>query len=141
MVDVSEMKSEYASRTSASSQKLVRRYVNKTGKLEAAASDHAQKNYISGVTDPEAQKRRQTNLRKLSESELNAAMEAKGGSAYAAGTSAAQDKWAKNVTPYLENADKIVASLPPRSRDPIANVNNRLIPLVKAQSDLKKKLG
>jgi len=132
---------EYKNRAPASADKLVRKYQAATGKLDAARSPDAQASYEEAMRDPAVLKRRQTNLGKLSEADLNNAMQAKGGSAYAAGTAAGADKWAKNVAPYFGEIDRIKAKLPRRTRDPAANVQSRVTPFAKGLSDMKKKQG
>lgn len=142
-IDVEEAAQEYARVAAAASDKLVRRYVKTPDKLTKAASEQAQKLYEEAMKDPVVLKRRQLNLKKLTESELNAAMEQKGASAYASavGAPTTLDKWKKDFAPYATEIDKITAALPARSRDATQNVMNRVVPLVKSLSELKKKIG
>jgi len=141
MVSGEEFKNDYVTGASNASTKLVDRYTRKTGKLDAAKSDAAQKNFEAAMKDPAVLKRRQTRLAKLTEDDLNRAMIEKGGSAYAAGVQTAGDKWATNVTPYLQKQEEIKRSLPARSRDPVQNVTQRVVPFAKGLNDLKKQRG
>jgi hypothetical protein len=131
-IDRNSAMNEYKNRTAGAAQKLVDKYTATSGKLAKASSDSAQKAYIAGVSDPKAQARRQQNLRKLNEEDLNAAMRAKGGAAYSTGTQAGADKWSKNVEPYLQTIESTVAGLPERTRDVTQNVTNRVLPIAKA---------
>jgi len=140
-VDIEEIKKEYANRASQSGDKLVRRYVAVTNKLERAASAEAQKNYVAAVTDPAVQARRVQNLKKLSESDLNAAMQATGASAYQNAVSAKADIWANRTQPYLTEFEKVKSTLPSRTRDAMTNLTQRAGAFVKAAVELKKKLG
>lgn len=122
---------EYRNRVSGSSDKLVKRYVARNDKLARASSDDAQRLYEEALKDPKVLKRRQSRLRKLSEEDLNRAMREKGASAYAASASVGADKWSKNAAPFLDEIDRIVSALPPKSRNIDENFNRRAIPLAK----------
>jgi hypothetical protein len=130
-IDTNSAMEEYKSRTSQAGTKLVSRYRAATNKLARATSDAAQNAYKAAMSDPKVLERRRSNLRKLSEEDLNRNMELKGASAYSAGTSAGADKWGRNFAPYASVIDSTTASLPERTRDPVANVTNRVIPLAK----------
>ncbi len=132
---------EYRERASGSGSKLVAKYTAKTGKLAAASSKAAQSNYESAMKDPAVLKRRQKNLKKLSEEDLNSAMAATGEAAYNAAVAAKAPKWLEKTTPYLDEIDKVVDTLPAKTRDGVQNVQNRVVPLVKALQDKKKEIG
>lgn len=136
-----KLKEKYARNSAASAQDLVDNYIAATGKLDKAKSPAAQAAYEAAMRDPEVLARRLKNLGKVQESDMNAAMAAKGASAYSQGTAAAAEKQARNMAPYLDVQDKVKAALPPRSRDGMANVDNRLKPFVKAAMETKKRLG
>ncbi len=138
MANVEKWKKRYEEGTSGAGSRLVEGYVEKTGKLAAATSDSAQKSYEEAMKDPKVLKRRQNKLKKLSEDDLNKAMEAKGSTAYTTGTAAAVDKAAQNVSDFLNKQEEIVKSLPPRTRDVKSNVLNRVVPLAEGMSKLKE---
>lgn len=139
MIDRTKFKERYVSGASANADKLVENYVATPGKLDAAKSEQAEKNYAVKVAEAVANKSRQKALGKVSESEMNAAMLAKGGSAYRAGTAASADKTLKNVEPYLATLDNL--KLPARTADPMQNIDNRVKGVAKALIDTKKRVG
>jgi len=132
---------DYKKGTSANADKLVREYVATPNKIDAATSASAQKNYEDAMRDAKVLARRVTNLKKVSEADLNAAMQAKGQARYSEGTSAGANKAAARVEPYLVELDRIVPTLPAAGRDGVQNVTNRVIPIVKALQDKKAQIG
>lgn len=140
-IDRAEALAEYASRAAASGEKLVRRYVRRSDKLAASTSSAAQSAFVAAMSDPKVLTRRQSMLKKLSESDLNAAMEASGASAYSTAVNAKSPKWASRVEPYLAAIENIHASLKPRTRDPAANVANRVTPFATGLRAKKDAMG
>lgn len=138
MADASELLTSYRDGTAGAGDKLVRKYVAATGKQAAAASDAAQASYTEAMRDPKVLARRQKELRKVTEEQMNSAMRDKGGSNYATSTGASGQKWVDNALPYVNLAESTAANLPPRSRDPMVNVDKRVKPIVKALHDLKE---
>lgn len=139
-IDKSKWKDKYTRNTAAATSDLVDGYVARTDKVARMASDDAQKNFEEAMRDKAVLERRQKRLKGLSESDLNEAMRTKGAARYAEGTAASADKALERVGPYLDEIDKIVARLKPRTRDPRANVMERVVPLAIGLSDLKKKM-
>jgi len=139
-IDKEEWKRKYTERTAVATGDLVKGYIDRTDKVARMSSDDAQKNFEDAMRDPAVLKRRQGKLKKLSESDLNLAMETKGAARYAEGTAASADKALANVTPYLDEIDSIVARLPARTRDPRKNVMDRVIPLAVGLADKKKRI-
>lgn len=139
-IDKDEWKRKYTERTAVAGGDLVKGYTRRTDKVARMASDDAQTNFEAAMKDPAVLKRRQSKLKKLSEADLNEAMEKKGAARYAEGTAAAADKALERVTPFLEEIDKTVSALPPRTRDPRANVMNRVVPLAVNLNEKKKKM-
>lgn len=140
-IDKEAWKRKYTERTAVATGDLVEGYINRPDKVARMSSDDAQKNFEDAMRDPNVLRRRQSKLKKLTESDLNEAMRTKGAARYAEGTAASADKALMNVTPYLEEIDRIVASLPARTRDPRKNVMDRVVPLAVGLSDKKKKMG
>jgi len=139
-IDKAKWKDKYTSRTAVATGDLVDGYTRRTDKVARMSSDDAQKNYEAAMRDADVLKRRQSKLKRLSESDLDEAMRTKGATRYAEGTAAAADKALENVSPYLDEIDKIVASMPARSRDPRKNVMDRVVPLAVGLSDKKKRM-
>ena len=139
-IDVSQAGKDWVSGAKAKTDKMVRNYTAKTGKVAAATSDAAQKAYIAGVTDPTSQKLRLTRLKELTDADLNAAMEAKGRVAHPAGVDAAETKYTSHVDPYMKEIDTIVPKLKPKTRDARTNVMERVIPIAVGLQNKKKAL-
>jgi hypothetical protein len=139
-IDTETVKKDWQSGAKAKVDKLIREYTKRTDKIARATSDEAQKNYIEGVTDPSSQKLRLVRLKELSDSDLNAAMEAKGRTAYTGGVDASVDKYGKHVDPYFKEIDSILPKLKPRTRDARTNVTERVIPLAVGLQNKKKAL-
>lgn len=138
-IDRAKFKERYVSGASANADKLVENYTKTTGKLDAAKSDQAEANYAAKTSAAIANKSRQKSLGKVSESDMNAAMVAKGGTAYRSGTAAAADKTLARVEPYLATLDNL--KLPARTADPMQNIDNRVKGVAKALLDTKKRVG
>jgi len=139
-IDKEAWKRKYTERTAVATGDLVKGYTDRTDKVARMSSDDAQKNFEDAMRDPGVLKRRQVKLKKLSESDLNAAMETKGAARYAEGTAASADKALANVTPYLDEIDSITARLPARTRDPRKNVMDRVVPLAVGLAEKKKRM-
>lgn len=139
-IDKAAWERKYRDRTAVATDDLVNGYIGRTDKVARMASDDAQKNFEAAMKDPTVLKRRQTKIKGLSESDLNEAMRTKGAARYAEGTAASASKALANVTPYLDEIDRTVAALPARTRDPRANVMNRVVPIAVNLSDKKKRM-
>jgi len=128
-IDKSKWKEKYERNTAAATGDLVDGYTARTDKVARMSSDTAQSNYEAAMRDKTVLKRRQSKLKGLSESDLNEAMRTKGAARYAEGTAASAGKALANVEPFLDEIDKIVPTMKPRTRDPAQNVLNRVTPL------------
>jgi len=139
-IDTSRAKEDWQSGSKAKTDKMVRNYTARTGKVAAATSDAAQKSYVEGVTDPTSQKLRLQRLKELSDADLNKAMEDKGRAAHPAGVDAATDKYVRHVDPYFKEIDVILPKLKVRTRDARTNVTERVIPIAVGLQNKKKAL-
>jgi hypothetical protein len=83
-----------------------------------------------------ASKKRATELAKVSDSEWKAAAGDKGAKRIGAGMTAAKGKFNKGINEVLTVIQGVTIS--PRTADPLANVDNRVKPIVKALADMKK---
>jgi len=137
-IDVTAAKEDYVAGAKAKVDKLIREYTKRTDKIALATSDAAQKAYVEGVTDPVSQKKRLIKLKKLSDADLNKAMEDKGRTAYPTGVETAKDKWATEFDPFAKEIDSIVTKLKPPTRDAATNVANRVTPLAVWLQNKKK---
>jgi hypothetical protein len=140
-IDKAKWKEKYERNTAAATGDLVDGYVARTDKVARMASDDAQTNYEAAMRDAAVLKRRQAKLKKISESDLNEAMRTKGAARYAEGTAASADKALDNVSPFLDEIDKITTSLKPRTRDPRQNVMDRVVPLAVGLAEKKKRMS
>lgn len=140
-IDRQAAKSNYVQGASNNAEKLVQNYTRKTGKLDAAKSEAAEKLWAENVQKAIQNKTRQKALGRVNESEMNAAMQATGAGNYRSGTQRSADKQARNVEPYYAALDALEGKLPARTSDPMANLMNRAGAVVKTLSDLKKRIG
>lgn len=140
-IDKSKWKDKYTRNTAAATGDLVDGYVARTDKVTRMSSDAAQANYEAAMRDKKVLERRQKKLKGLSEEDLNEAMRTKGGARYAEGTAASADKALERVTPYLDEIDKIVGTMKPRTRDPRQNVMDRVVPLAVGLREKKDRMS
>jgi hypothetical protein len=140
-IDRQAAKTNYVQGASNNAEKLVNNYIRQSGKLDRAKSDAAEALYAAKVQAAIAQKSRQKGLNKVTESEMNAAMQATGAQNYRSGTGRSADKQAKNVEPYYAALDSLEGKYPARTADPMQNLTNRAGLVVKTLSDLKKRIG
>jgi len=140
-IDKARWKDKYTRNTAAATEDLVKGYTDRTDKVARMSSDTAQSNYEAAMRDKKVLERRQKKLKGLSESDLNEAMRTKGATRYAEGTAASADKALTNVEPYLDEIDKIVGAMKPRTRDPRQNVMDRVIPIAVGLRDKKDRMA
>lgn len=140
-IDRQAAKQNYVQGASNNAEKLVNNYIKQPGKLDAAKSDAAEKLYADKIAQAVANKSRQKGLSKVSESDMNAAMQATGAQNYRSGTSRSADKQSKNVEPYYAGLDALEGKLPARTSDPMANLMNRAGAVVKTMVEIKKRIG
>lgn len=140
-IDRNAAKANYVQGASNNAEKLVNNYTKTPGKLDAAKSDNAEKLYAENVAKAVAEKRRQKGLSRVTEQDMNAAMQATGSQNYRSGTARSSDKQAKNVEPYYAALDSLEGKLPARTSDPMANLMNRAGAVVKTMVETKKRVG
>ena len=92
--------------------------------------------YVQQMTNAEVLKRRATGIAKVPDAEFKAAMREKGAPVIAGRMAAAAPKMAAKFAPFKAAIEG--TSIPARVADPIQNVTNRLIPIVKALVAAKK---
>ena len=139
-IDTTAAKEDWQSGSKAKTDKMVKKYVAKPGKVAAATTPAAQKAYVDGVTDPVSQRLRLARLKELTDADLNTAMETKGRVAHPAGVDAAVEKYSRHVDPYFKEIDVIVPKLKPKTRDARTNVMERVIPIAVGLQNKKKAL-
>ncbi|MCK5138348.1 MAG: hypothetical protein KAQ85_00765 [Thermodesulfovibrionia bacterium] len=92
--------------------------------------------YAAKVQEAIAKKSRAKALAKISDAEWKEAALKKGAPRIASGMAAAKEKYAANMATVLSVIESV--SLPPRTADPMANVDNRVKPIVAALAKMKE---
>jgi len=95
-----------------------------------AGSDAAEKNYAAAVQKAITAKRRQTEVRKVSNSAWQIAAATKGAPVIGERIRLALDDWASEWGPMYDQVVSKVGALPAKTVDFRANINNRLVPVV-----------
>jgi len=104
--------------------------VSKADWLTAAKSDQAEKNYAAGVQQAIANKTRQKAISALTNDDWKNAALNKGAPVIGERIRAALGTWAANWGPMYDQVASKVATLPAKTPDWRANINNRLVPIV-----------
>lgn len=110
----------------------------KKSPMGAAGSDQAQKAYVSAMTDPATLKRRQDNVKKVSDSEWLAMMERVGLDRYVKGTTEANYKFEQFATKYESELSRIAAMV---DAMPNATFEERKARAIKQIDELAKLKG
>jgi len=95
-----------------------------------AKSDQAEKNYADAISKAVAEKRRQKAIAAMSNEDWKRAAIEKGAPIIGDRIRTALDKWLANWGPIYDAVASKVATLPPKTIDWRANINNRLVPIV-----------
>lgn len=139
-IDRALFKEDYKKGTSQNADKLVRNFVNKKGKIDAARSDESEALWKEKILLAADKKKRQKALQKVTEDDMNNGMLATGATAYRNKTAAKADKMVKNVEPYLKALDGLEGNYPAKTADPMENLVNRAGLVVMTLHNLKKEL-
>lgn len=95
-----------------------------------AGSDQAEANYADGVQKAVARKSRQRAVKEVGNSEWQEAAATKGAPIIGERIRASLDKWSSEWGPIYDRVASKVGTLPPKTTDFRANINNRLVPVV-----------
>ena len=95
-----------------------------------AGSDQAEKNYAANVQKAIANKSRQKAVKKVSNQDWQEAAINKGAPIIGERIRASLNKWEANWGPMYDQVVSKVSSLPAKTTDFRANINNRLVPVV-----------
>ena len=93
--------------------------------------------YAARTQEAIQNKSRAKGLAKVSDEQWRAAALEKGAARIGTGMNAAKQKFATGMSEVLATIQSV--TLPPRTSDPIANVDNRVKPIVAALANLKRK--
>lgn len=97
-----------------------------------AGSDQAEKNFADKMADVIAKKRRQLEVKKVSNADWQNAAINKGGQVIGQRIRESLNKQSENWKPIYEKVQADVIKLPPKTADFRANVNNRVLGTVEA---------
>jgi len=132
------VKKNYSGAANTAAERYKESISQVSGWKERATSSEAEELWKAKIQEAIAAERRKKALEAVSESEWKDAAIKKGYSRIGQGMRAAVDKHAKNWAPYKDALEAV--DLPPRSVDPMANVDNRLKPIVAALVEKKKEI-
>ena len=104
--------------------------VKKADWATPAGSDSAEKNYADATAKAIAKKSRQIGVRKVSNSDWQIAASTKGAPIIGERIRLGLSKWVANWGPMYDKVTAKVPTLPSKTIDFRANVNNRLVPIV-----------
>ena len=104
--------------------------VSKADWINPAKSDAAEKNFADGVGKAISQKTRQKEIAKMTNEDWKNAAVDKGAGIIGERIRGSLNKWSANWGPLYDQVAARVGSLPPKTVDWRANINNRLIPTV-----------
>ena len=107
-----------------------------SGVIEAAIK--GQDLYVAKMSDPAVLERRAKALARISDEEWRRAALEKGKARIGKGMAFGADKWEKEWRPYAEALSAV--ELPPRTVDPMANIDNRLKAIVETLVSKKKEI-
>lgn len=103
-----------------------------------ASSDASEELYAQKVREAISRKARQKGVSRVSNEDWRQRALDKGASQIGGAMAKSGGKWARGFQPYQEVLKSV--RLPDRVADPIANVQNRVIPIVEALYNKKKQL-
>jgi len=100
--------------------------VQKADWQSAAASDQAEANWATGVSDAISKKKRQVGIRAISNADWQNAAANKGAPIIGDRIRGALGKWMTNWGPKYDRVSSLVGTLPPKTVDPMTNIDQRL---------------
>jgi len=114
--------------------------VRKADWQTAAASDQAEKNFADAMSKAIAQKARQAGVKAVSNAEWQTAAATKGAPIIGERIRAALADWEKNWGPIYDQVASVIPTLPAKTTDFRANINNRLVKVVETWKKAAGKL-
>lgn len=100
--------------------------VSKADWQTAASSDQAEANFASAISDAVAKKKRQIGIRAISNADWQSAAINKGAPIIGERIRGSLGKWMANWGPKYDRVASLVPTLPPKTTDPMANIDSRL---------------
>jgi len=117
------------------------RYEEGTSKAqwaEGAASPQAETNYQAGIQESISENRRQKGVEKAGNTSYRKGCAEKGKQVIGQRITNSLGKYRENVRPSMDAAIAASDAAPPKTRDPMQNIENRLKPVVAAQIAAKR---
>lgn len=99
--------------------------VNKADWATPAQSDQAEANFNAAMSRALSERRRQVNLKKVTNEEWRSGAINKGAMIIGERIRQALGKWEAKWGPMYDQVTRVVATLPPRTVDPITNIDQR----------------
>jgi len=106
---------------------------------EPAASDQARANYEAGVMEAIAEGRREAGIREAGDAKYRKGTAEKGARVIGERIRAALGDYERFFKPVLDAMCAAADAAPPRTRDPMVNIDQRLKPVVSAAIGAKKR--
>jgi len=100
---------------------------------EFAASDQAEANFNAAMTEVLTRKLRAAGIRRVGDTKWKTGAIEKGGPVIGARISAALNLWETNFGKVYAAVLRLLPTLKPRTLDPMANIDNRVKPVVRTQ--------
>jgi len=94
--------------------------------------------FVAKMTNPEILARRAKRIESMTDEDWKKMARDLGAKRIGPGLAAKVDKWAARWAPYRSALEAV--ELPPKSPDPMANIDNRLKPIVEALVNKKKEI-
>jgi hypothetical protein len=114
--------------------------VRKADWQTAAASDQAEKNFADAMSKAIAAKARQAGVKAVSNANWQTAAITKGAPIIGERIRAALSDWEKNWGPIYDQVASVIPTLPAKTTDFRANINNRLVKVVETWKKAAGKL-
>ncbi len=133
-----DLKTDFGAGVGAKAQKWERNTLKATGVADAARSDAAESTYQAKMQAVLANRQRQKGLANVSDEDIKAGVRQVGGAGWSSATTRKADKFVKKARKYVDAAIDEANKLPPRTADPIANVDARVKPIVARLAALKR---
>jgi len=137
-IKTNELEQFYRTGVAAKADKWFTHASAASGVIAAGSSDDAEKRYADKMAIVTSQKLRQKGLQGVTDADYQAGVRAAGASGYSTAAQAKSAKFVKKFTPYAQNINSTVATLPARTADAATNVANRVTPIAVNLQKLKR---
>jgi len=132
-----EIKAHYRAGATVAPTRYKEAVARATWKEQAASAD-AEELFKARMAEVIAEERRRKGIEKVTDEDWRRPAIEKGAARIGPGMTAAVDKQASRFAPYRSALEAV--TLPPKTPDPMANVDNRVKPIVTALVEKKREL-